>query len=168
MNHPYYKNFLLKIPDNWDYEQYYNVPMPDLIDIIDNALQQGYTVAWAADMSDKWFNHKKGIALVPEKDWDDMKAGERDSVFVVPAKQKEITPQMRLDAYHNYTTTDDHSMHIIGIATDQDGNTWYKVKNSWAADSNDFGGYLYVSQPYILLRTIALYVSKDVVPQGID
>lgn len=168
MNHDYFKNFLLMIPDNWDYEEYYNVPMGNLTGTIDFALNQGYTVAWAADVSDKFFNHKKGLALVPEKDWEDMRTGERDSVFIVPAKQKEITPEMRLEAYRNYSTTDDHSMHIIGLAKDQDGNTWYKVKNSWAADSNKFGGYFYASQSYILLRTIAIYVSMDVVPQGID
>ncbi len=166
--YPYYQNFLLKIPDNWDYEMYYNVPMVDLINIIDGALSDGYSIAWAADVSDKGFNHKKGLALVPEKEWDDMREGERDSVFIVPVAQKQITAAMRQEAYDNYTTTDDHSMHIIGAATDQDGNTWYKVKNSWAADSNDFGGYFYASQSYILLRTVAIYVSKDVVPRGID
>ncbi len=168
MNHKSYRNFRLMIPDNWDYEEYYNVKMYDLTGIIDFALSEGYTVAWAADVSDKFFNHKKGFALVPEKDWEDMRTGERDSVFIVPLKQKEITPEMRLEAYNDYTTTDDHSMHIIGLVEDQDGNTWYKVKNSWAADSNKFGGYFYVSQSYILLRTIALYVSRDMVPHGID
>jgi len=168
MDHDYFKNYFLMIPDNWDYEEYYNVPMGSLQGTIEFALNQGYTVAWAADVSDKFFNHKKGLALVPEKDWEEMRTGERDSVFIVPAKQKEITPEMRLEAYRNYTTTDDHSMHIIGMAKDQDGNTWYKVKNSWAADSNKFGGYFYASQSYILLRTIAIYVSMDVVPQGID
>jgi bleomycin hydrolase len=168
LHHDYYRDFLLKIPDNWDYEMYYNVYMADLINIIDFAIDQGYSVAWAADVSDKGFNHKNGLALVPEKDWEDMRSGERDSVFIVPVKQKEITAEMRQEAYNNYTTTDDHSMHIIGMAKDQDGNTWYKVKNSWAADSNDYGGYFYVSQPYILLRTVALYVSRDVIPRGIN
>lgn len=168
MNQDYYRNYLLKIPDNWDYEMYYNVPMVDLTNIMDFALERGYTIAWAADVSCKGFNHKKGLALIPEKDWEDMTTGERDSVFITPVKQKEITPEMRLEAYKNYTTTDDHSMHIIGYAKDQDGNRWYKVKNSWAGDSNDFGGYFYASISYIQLRTIAIYVSKDVMPQGID
>lgn len=167
-HHKYYRNFLLKIPDNWDYEMYYNVPMVDLTNIIDFALERDYSVAWAADVSDKGFNHKKGLALIPEKDWADMSEGERDSVFVVPVKQKEITADMRQEAYENYTTTDDHSMHIIGYAEDQDGNRWYKVKNSWAADSNDFGGYFYASKSYIQLRTVAIYASRDVVPRGID
>jgi bleomycin hydrolase len=168
MDHPYYRNYLLKIPDNWDYEMYYNVPMVDLTNIMDFALERGYTIAWAADVSCKGFNHKKGLALIPEKDWDDMSKGEQDSVFIAPVKQKEITPELRLEAYNNYTTTDDHSMHIIGYAEDQDGNRWYKVKNSWAGDSNDFGGYFYASKSYIQLRTIAIYVSKDVMPQGIN
>lgn len=167
-DHPFYRNFLLKIPDNWDYEMYYNVHLTDLVNIIDLALDKGYTIAWDADVSNKGFNHKKGLALVPEKDWSDMRSGERDSVFIVPVKQREITPEIRREAYYDYNTTDDHIMHIIGYAEDQDGNHWYKVKNSWGTDSNDYGGYFYASKAYIQLRTIAIYVSLDVVPQGLD
>lgn len=163
----YYEPFLLKIPDNWDYEMYYNVPLDELELIINAALENGYTIAWAADVSDRGFNHRKGMALVPEKEWDEMEEGERDSVFITPVKQREITPEIRQKAYDNYTTTDDHSMHIIGTAEDQDGNIWYKVKNSWADDSNDFGGYFYASVPYIRYKTIAVYVNKDAVPRGI-
>ena len=123
----YYKPFLLKIPDNWDYEMYYNVPLDELDETIEHALQKGYTVAWAADVSDKGFKFKKGMALVPEKDWDEMKEGERDSLFIVPSKQRNVTAGMRQEAYNNYTSTDDHSMHIIGLTEDQDGNVWYKV-----------------------------------------
>ena len=161
---PYYKPFLLEIPDNWDYEDYYNVPLEDMIPILNHALENGYTVAWAADVSDKGFNHRKGLALVPEKNWSDMRKGERDSVFIVPVGQRTITAEMRQTAYDNYSTTDDHSMHIVGLAHDRDGNTWYKVKNSWASDSNDFGGYLYVSQSYILYKTIAFYLNKKALP----
>ncbi len=164
---PYYQPFLLEIPDNWDYEDYYNVPLEDLIPILDHALESGYTVAWAADVSDKGFNHRKGLALVPEKEWSEMTDGERDSVFIVPAEQRTITPEMRQKAYENYSTTDDHSMHIVGLAQDQDGNTWYKVKNSWASDSNDFGGYFYASQSYILYKTIAFYVNKKALPKKV-
>lgn len=164
----YYKPFLLKIPDNWDYEFYYNVPFTDLIPILDHALENGYTVAWAADVSDKGFKYKKRMALVPEKDWDDMSTGEKDSVFIVPAKQKTITAEIRQDAYNNYTTTDDHSMHIIGLAEDQDGNRWYKVKNSWAEDSNDYGGYFYASESYILYKTVAFYMNKKAVPKSVS
>jgi bleomycin hydrolase len=165
---PYYKPFLLKIPDNWDYEFYYNVPIDDLLPILDNALENGFSVAWAADVSDKGFNHKKGMALVPEKDWEDMKTSERDSVFIVPAKQRTITAETRQEAYNDYTTTDDHSMHIIGLAEDQDGNRWYKVKNSWATDSNDSGGYFYASKNYMLYKTVAFYLNKKAVPKNIS
>jgi len=164
----YYKPFLLKVPDNWDYEMYYNVPMADLLPILDNALENGYTLAWDADVSDKGFNYKKAMALVPEKEWEDMKAGERDSVFIVPAKQLTITAKMRQEAYNNYTTTDDHIMHIIGLAEDQDGNRWYKVKNSWAEDSNDKGGYFYASQSYMLYKTVAFYLNKAAIPKSIS
>lgn len=164
----YYKPFLLKIPDNWDYELYYNVPIGDLLPILDNALENGYTVAWAADVSDKGFSHKKGMALVPEKEWAEMKSAERDTVFMVPAKQRTITAEMRQEAYNNYTTTDDHSMHIIGLAEDQDGNRWYKVKNSWAEDSNDNGGYFYASQNYMLYKTVAFYLNKAAIPKSIS
>jgi bleomycin hydrolase len=96
-----------------------------------------------------------------------MTTGERDSAFIVPVKQRKITPEMRQKTFDNYVTTDDHIMHIVGMATDQDGETWYKVKNSWGAESNDFGGYFWASQSYVLLNTIALYVSKDVIPRGV-
>jgi len=163
----YYKPFLLQVPDNWDFELYFNVPFDDLLPILDNALETGYTVAWDADVSDRGFNHKKAMALVPEKDWVEMTKGERDSVFIVPSNQRTITPQMREEAYNNYTTTDDHIMHIIGLAKDQDGNRWYKVKNSWAEDSNDDGGYFYASKSYMLYKTIAFYLNKDAVPKKI-
>jgi len=166
-HHRYYDSFLLKIPDNWDFEMYYNVMMDDLTGILDLALNNGYSVAWTADVSNPGFNHKKGLAIVPEKEWDDMTAAEKDSVFVAPVRQRKITPEMRQETFDNYVTTDDHIMHIIGIATDQDGETWYKVKNSWGSDSNDFGGYFWASRSYILLNTIALYVSKDLMPRGI-
>lgn len=166
-HHPYYRLAMLEIPDNWDFELYYNVMMQDLISILDLALNNGYSAAWTADVSNKGFNHKKGLAIVPEVDWEDMTSGEKDSAFIVPVKQREITPEMRQQTFDNYVTTDDHIMHIVGMATDQDGETWYKVKNSWGADSNDFGGYFWASKSYVLLNTIALYVSKDVVPQGV-
>jgi len=117
---------------------------------------------------DPGFSHKKGLALVPEKEWKDIPRPSRDSVFEVAGKQRVVTAEMRQQAYDNYSATDDHSMHIIGMAKDQEGNTWYKVKNSWDTDSNAYGGYFYVSQPYIRLNTLAIYVHRDVVPQGIN
>ncbi len=162
-----YKPFLFLIPDNWDFEQYYNVPLDEMIETIDFALENGYSVAWAADVSDKGFNHKKGVALVPEKDWSKMSAGEKDSVFIEPVKQKNITTELRLQALEEYSTTDDHSMHIIGLAKDQDGNTWYKVKNSWGTENSRYNGYFYASVPYIKYKTIAIYVNKSGVPKNL-
>jgi len=167
-DHEYYKPYLLLIPDNWDFEQYYNVPLTELIETIDYALENGYSVAWAADVSDKGFNYKKGIAIVPDKDWAKMSAGEKDSAFIVPVKQKDITPEMRQKAFDDYSTTDDHSMHIIGLAKDQDGNTWYKVKNSWGTDNSRFNGFFYASVPYVKYKTLAIYLNKSAVPKNIS
>ncbi len=97
-----------------------------------------------------------------------MNAGERDRVFIVPAKQRTITAEIRQEAYNNNTTTDDYSMHIIGLAEDQDGNRWYKVKNWWAADSNENGGYFYASKSYMLYITVAFYLNKKAVPKDIS
>lgn len=163
-----YKPFLLLIPDNWDFEQYFNVPLDEMIETIDYALENGFSIAWAADVSDKGFNHKKGVALVPEKDWSKMSAGEKDSVFIEPVKQKNITPELRLQAFEDYSTTDDHSMHIIGLAKDQDGNTWYKVKNSWGTENSRYNGYFYASVPYIKYKTLAIYLNKSAVPKNIS
>jgi bleomycin hydrolase len=167
-DHEFYKPFLLLIPDNWDFEQYYNVPLTDLTETIDFALENGYSVAWAADVSDKGFNHKKGVALVPEKDWSKMTAGERDSVFIVPVMQKNITPELRQQDFEDYSTTDDHSMHIIGLAKDQEGNTWYKVKNSWGIENSKYNGYFYASVPYIKFKTLAIYLNKSAIPKSIS
>ncbi|MFP4469617.1 MAG: C1 family peptidase [Bacteroidales bacterium] len=164
---PYYKPFMLMIPDNWDFHEYYNVPLDELDLIIDAALEYGYTIAWAADVSDPGFNHKLGLAIVPETDWEEMDHEERDSVFKTPVAQRKITPEMRQEAYDNHTTTDDHIMHIVGLAEDKEGNVWYKVKNSWAEDSNECGGYFYASKAYLLYKTLAIYVNKDAVPKGI-
>lgn len=163
-----YKPFILLIPDNWDFEQYYNVPLDEMIESIDFALENGFSVAWAADVSEKGFNHKKGVALVPEKDWSKMSAGEKDSVFIEPVKQKNITPELRLQAFEDYSTTDDHIMHIIGLAKDQDGNTWYKVKNSWGTENSRYNGYFYASVPYIRYKTLAVYLNKSAVPKNIS
>jgi len=163
-----YKPFLLLIPDNWDFEQYYNVPLDEMTEIIDFALENGFSVAWAADVSEKGFNHKKGVALVPEKDWSKMTSGEKDSVFIEPVKQKNITPELRIQAFEDYSTTDDHSMHIIGLAKDQDGNTWYKVKNSWGTENSRFNGYFYASVPYVKYKTLAIYLNKSAVPKNIS
>ena len=178
-HHPFYQQFVLEVPDNWLWEKLYNVPLADITQIINNAIDNGYTVAWAADVSEKGFaTSQKGIAVVPEANMADMtdaeitkweKLSDADKEkelykFNKPVKEKEITQEIRQAAFDSQETTDDHAMHIIGIAKDQNGTTYYKIKNSWGP-YNSFDGYFYASIPYINYKTTAIMVHKNAVPQ---
>ena len=141
---PYYKEFVMEIPDNWLWAAFWNVQLDEMMAIIDNALENGYTVNWGADVSDKGFSWKKGIAIIPDEEKTDLGGTEKEKwealtekekkeslySFDEPVKEKEITPEMRQKHYDNYLVTDDHGMLLVGTATDQDGNKYYKVKNS--------------------------------------
>lgn len=164
---PYYEKTMLMVPDNWSLDKVYNVPFNDIITIIDNAIKNGYTVAWATDVSEKSFSWKNGVAYVPETDWDDMEKEEREDMFNGPKKERRITEEMRQEAFDNYTTTDDHGMHIVGTAVDQNGREYYLVKNSWGTDKNDYEGYLYVTKAYVQYKTTAFLLHKGGVPSNI-
>lgn len=159
-HHPYYKKFTLEIPDNWDWNQVYNVPLDELISEMNHALGNGFSVAWDADVSEKYFSHGNGVAVVPEKNWYAMSSQERSQLFQEPGKEKTITPENRQIGFDNYTTTDDHLMHIVGTAQDQNKTPYYLVKNSWGT-SNQCGGYVYVSEAYAREKTIHVMVHKD-------
>ncbi len=160
-HHPFYSKFMLEVPDNWMSDEIYNVPLDEMMDIIDNALINGYTIAWGADVSEKGFSFKNGVAIVPELDWDDVKKEEIDSVILNPGKQKVITQAMRQEAFDNYETQDDHGMHITGIAKDQNGTKYYIVKNSWGTKRNDCDGYFYASEAYVKYKTMDFMVHKS-------
>jgi bleomycin hydrolase len=162
-HHPFYKPFILEVPDNWAWKEYNNVKLEDLMKTIDNAIANGYGVAWAADVSEPYFRFKDGMALVPEG-WDKMTDAEKDNCFVKPCKQQTITPEMRQEGFDNYQTQDDHGMHIIGSATDQNGNKYYLIKNSWGNKRNDCDGYFYASPEYVKLKTISITINKKAVP----
>ncbi len=163
---PYYKKTMLMVPDNWTFQKVYNVKLPDITNIIDNALKHGYTVAWAADVSERSFSWKNGVAFVPVKDYEDMDDSEKKYMFDGPKPEKEITPEVRQMAYDNYSTTDDHGMHIVGLAKDQNGKEYYKVKNSWG-EKNDYKGYLYVSKAYVRYKTTAFLLNKNAIPANL-
>lgn len=181
-HHPFYEQFILEVPDNWLWDKIYNVPLNEMIEIIDYALQNGFTVAWGADVSDKGFATKKeGLAIIPDLDrkemsdaeltkWEKLDASEQDEKlykFEKPGKEKEITQLMRQTDFDNYSSTDDHGMHIIGLAKDQNGTEYYKVKNSWG-DYNKYNGYFYASKSYVALRTIDIMIHKDAIPRQIQ
>jgi len=160
---PYYTKAVLMVPDNWSFDQVYNVQMDDITKIIDNALKGGFTVAWATDVSEKGFSWKNGVAYVPEKDFENMTADEKRAMFNGPKPEKEITVDMRQAAFDNYETTDDHGMQITGVAKDQNGKEYYIVKNSWGA-TNDYKGYLYVSKNFVKYKTTAFLLHKKGIP----
>lgn len=163
---PYYEKSILMVPDNWSFDKVYNVRMNDMTTVIDNALKKGYTVAWATDVSEKYFSWKNGVAYVPEMEWEDMDDSTREDIFNGPQKDRKITEEARQTAFDNYTTTDDHGMHIVGLAEDQNGKEYYIVKNSWG-EKNDYEGYIYVTKPYVQYKTTAFLVHKGAVPSSI-
>ncbi|MEN6455094.1 MAG: C1 family peptidase [Prolixibacteraceae bacterium] len=180
-HHPFYTKFIIEIPDNWMWEEVYNVPMEEMEAIIDNSVQNGYTVAWAADVSEKGFStSKEGVAVIPEIDkaemsdaeiakWEKLSEKEKEEKLYElkkPGKEKEITQEMRQISFDNYQTTDDHGMLIMGTAKDQAGNFYYKVKNSWG-NYNDYSGYFFASKPYVRYKTMSIMVHKDAIPKNI-
>jgi len=162
---PYYEPMVIMVPDNWNYGLSYNVEMDDMISILDNAIKNGYTISWAADVSEKYFSWKNGIAYVPTKPYKKMSAEERETIFAGP--QEEMDNQWTSPGcIRQYTTTDDHGMQIVGLAKDQNGQEWYKVKNSWGT-RNDFEGYLYVSKNYVRYKTMSFMLHKDAIPASL-
>lgn len=180
-HHPFYSDFVLEVPDNWLSGRYTNLPLNELKAVVDNALANGYPVAWAADVSEGGFKWKEGVALMPKgKDEGDMdgtelsrwvKLSDKERLedkykFDGPVEEITVTQEMRQDMFDSQETTDDHGMEIVGIAEDQNGNHYYKVKNSW--DTNQvYGGYIYVSEPFFLAKTMGIYLHKDAVPAKI-
>ncbi len=180
-HHPFYKQFGLELADNWLWGQYYNVPLDELKAIVDNAIDNGYSVVWAADVSEGGFKWTKGYALMPKgktegdmdntelSHWVHLSDKERENEkynITGPVEEIAVTQESRQEMFDRQETTDDHGMVIVGKAVDQNGNKYYKVKNSW--DTNQlYDGYLYVSEPYFLAKTIDIYVNKEAVPEAI-
>jgi len=165
-DHPFYSKFTLLVPDNWSFDQVYNVKVNEITDIIDNALKNGYTVAWATDVSEKSFSYKNGVAFVPQTPFNDMTAAQKAEMFNGPQAEMEITQENRQAAFDNYQTTDDHGMHIVGVSKDQNGKEYYIVKNSWGV-TNDYKGYLYVTKNYVKYKTTAFLLNKAGIPSAI-
>ncbi|OMP79781.1 aminopeptidase C [[Flexibacter] sp. ATCC 35208] len=165
-HHPYYQQFVLEVPDNWNWERVYNVPLNEFTAIAENAIQTGYTIAWASDVSEKGFNFFEGLAVVPETDFSDMTADEKKKVFEEPVKEKTITPELRQKAFDNFETQDDHGMHIIGMAKDQNGKVYFRVKNSWGT-TNPGSGYFYASENFFAYKTTCIMLNKKALPADI-
>ncbi|MDE6542407.1 MAG: aminopeptidase [Muribaculaceae bacterium] len=181
-HHPFYTQVPLELADNWMWERSYNVPMQELKEIVDNALDKGYSVVWGADVSEPGFKWRNGVALFPaEKDEASLEGTELSRWVALtpaerareryningPVKEVDVTQEMRQTMFDRQETTEDHAMVIVGKAVDQKGNPYYKVKNSWGDAGHIYGGYFYVSVPYFLAKTISLSVNKNGVPAEI-
>ena len=178
-HHPYYTTFALEVPDNWRMDQMYNVPMEEMMAIIDNALAKGYTLAWGADVSEICFT-RKGLGVVPEEEkavdltgsdaarWLGLSATDkREELTKKPLPEKTITQEMRQAAYDSWENTDDHGMQIFGTAKDQNGKRYYMVKNSWGTKRSEYKGIWYVSEAYMQYKTNDVLVHKNAIPKEI-
>jgi len=179
-HHPFYSTFILEVPDNWLWNSVYNIPLNELEQVIDHSLKNGYTVAWAADVSHKGFKYNKGIAVIPETEidnleglekakWEKLSDRERESQIYELNEivtEKKITQEYRQKEFDNQTTTDDHGMLLVGKAHDQKGNEYYIVKNSWGI-SGMYEGYFYASKAFVLMQATNIMVNKESIPNDI-
>ena len=180
-HHPFYETFIMEVPDNWAWGEVYNVKMEELTDVIDYSIKNDYSVAWATDVSEKGFQYSKGLAVVPTDDiedmdnlekskWDEFTEKEKQAFmydFSSIKTEKNITQETRQEAFDNYQTTDDHGMLFTGTAKDQNGNEYYKVKNSWGVEDHVYGGYLYASKTFVQYKTLSILVHKDGIPKRV-
>ncbi len=161
-HHPYYETFILEIPDNFSNGAFYNLPLDEYVSVIEYALSKGYTVALDTDVSEKSFSSKSGMATLPKEENNDSAGVEKK--INLSNLEKVVTPENRQTEFLNYNTTDDHLMHITGLLKDQQGNKYYKVKNSWGTMDRGNGGYVYMSVPYTQMKSISLMLHKDGIP----
>ncbi len=166
---PMHEEVYIQVPDNWAWATAYNVSLAEMEDIVDHSLEKGYSVSWATDVSEKGFSLKNGMAIVPEKEYDDMTKEEREAMFDGPAAELAVDQEVRQRAYDNYQTTDDHGMQITGMVKDQNNSEYYIVKNSWGDRENaNRVGYIYTSKPFFRYKTIGVLVHKDALPKDIS
>ena len=175
-HHPFYTSFAIEIPDNWRWAQSYNLPIDELMEVFDNAIMNGYTVAWGSDVSEAGFT-RMGTAVLPEEaagndlqgsdmaKWLNLTEEEKKNT-PKPTTQKWCTQEERQIAYDNWETTDDHGMLIYGIAKDQNGTEYYMVKNSWG-EAGTYKGIWYASKAFVRYKTMNIIVNKNALPKDI-
>lgn len=177
-HHPFYTQFAIEIQDNWRNGLSYNLPIDELMAVMDNAVRKGYTIAWGSDVSEQGFT-RDGIAVMPDAAkgaeltgsdmarWTGLTAEDkRRELTSKPLPEMTITQEMRQEAFDNWQTTDDHGMQIYGIAKDQNGKEYFMVKNSWGA-AGKYKGIWYASKAFVAYKTMNIVVHKDALPKDI-
>jgi len=176
---PYYEQHPVEVADNWRWEQAYNLPLDEFMQIFDYAIENGYTVAWATDCSEMGFT-RDGIAVVPDIEaikkaaeegsdqthWVGPTTANSRPQITGPVPELEVTVEMRQEGYENKSTTDDHGMHMFGIAKDQNGTKYYMIKNSWGTASK-YKGIWYASETFVKYKTMDILVHKNAIPKEI-
>lgn len=176
-HHPFYEQFIIEVPDNWRWDTAYNLPIDELMEVMYNAIDKGYSIAWGSDVSEKGFT-RSGIATMPvekkkaaagsdQEKWVG-KSTEENKEEAKPELPEEViaTQEMRQDGYDRKTTTDDHGMHIYGLAQDQNGTKYFMVKNSWG-EAGKYKGIWYASDAFVRYKTLNIVVHKDALPKDI-
>ena len=175
-HHPFYESFVLEIQDNWRWSKSYNLPIDELMQVFDNAIMEGYTIAWGSDVSEQGFT-RMGTAVLPEESasadlqgsdmakWLNLSEEEKKNT-PKPTTQRWVSQEERQLAYDNWETTDDHGMQIYGIAKDQNGTEYYMVKNSWG-EAGTYKGIWYASKAFVRYKTMNIVVHKDALPKDI-
>ena len=176
MHQPFYSKFILEIQDNWRWAESYNLPLDEFMQVMDEAVRNGYTFAWGSDVSEKGFEARKGLASVPANGKQNDKTGSdaarwtgdnfKGAVINTGDDEMTITQEMRQVAYDNWETTDDHGMLIYGIAKDQNGKEYFMVKNSWGF-SGKYKGIWYASKAFVAYKTMNILIHKDGIPKKI-
>ena len=179
-HHPFYTAFAVEVQDNWRFPLSYNLPMEEMMQVIDNAIEQGYTVAWGGDVSEEGFT-RKGLAYAVDTKATESLAGsdmarwlklaptKRTSILdSLGCKVPEVVPtqEMRQERFDNWELTDDHGMHIFGLAKDQNGKEYYMVKNSWG-ETGDYKGVWYMTKAFIAANTMDFLINKKAIPADI-
>ena len=180
-HHPFYSTFAVEVQDNWRFPLSYNVPMDEMMQIIDNAVEQGYTIAWGGDVSEDGFT-RQGLAYAVDSKktqqslqgsdmakWLKMTATKKRSIIdSLGCTVPEIiaTQEMRQERFDNWELTDDHGMLIYGTAKDQNGKEYYMVKNSWG-ETGEYKGTWYMTKTFIAANTMDFLINKNAIPAEI-
>ena len=174
-HYPFYEQFIIEVPDNWRWDTAYNLPMDEMMEVMYNAINNGYTIAWGSDVSETGFT-RNGLAVALEEAkattgsdqerWVGKADAPKEEVKAALPAEVTVTQEMRQEGYDNYQTTDDHGMVIVGSAVDQAGNPFYKVQNSWG-DNGPYKGFYYFSRPFFEYKTMDIMVHKSFIPKDI-